>query len=190
MPEVKAFSPGQNYKMQFNELENYFEEKNILKFRKGVSALIINSKNEFLLVNLGTFMAHFFAIPGGGLGLKESLEDAVYREIEEELGLTKNKLDLIGKSKKPLKFIFKIKKLNRDSVEYDGSERHFFGFKFIGNDNEIKLQEGEIRSYKWVPYEDLKDYLLFDNQLEETSEKIKEIFNTRKDSPCHRLAKK
>ncbi len=159
-----------------NEVQNYFEEKKIYKFRKGVSALIINNKNEFLLVNLEAFMAHFFAIPGGGLDPEETLEDAVYREIKEELGLTKNNLDLIGKSEKPLQIIFKTKKLIRDGVEYDGSECHFFGFKFIGNDNEIKLQEGEIRSYKWVPYEDLKDHLLFDNQLEETSVKIKEIF--------------
>ncbi len=157
-------------------------EKNILKFRKGVSTLIINNKNEFLLVNLEAFITHFFAIPGGGLELKETLEDAVYREIEEELGITKNNLDLIGKSKESLQITFKLGKLNREGIEYDGMERHFFGFKFIGNDNEIKLQEGEIRSYKWVPYEDLKDYLLFDNQLEETSEKIKEIFTFVKKS--------
>ena len=66
--------------------------------------------------------------------------------------------------------------MNRDGVEYDGSERYFFGFKFIGEDSEIKLQEGEIRSYKWVPYGDLKNYLLFDNQLAETAEKILELF--------------
>jgi len=37
-------------------------------------------------------------------------------------------------------------------------------------------QEGEIRSHKWVSYDDLKDYLLFDNQLAETAEKILELF--------------
>ena len=151
----------------------------MLTFRKGVSALIINNKNEFLLVNLETFMPHFFAIPGGGLEVTETLEDAVYREIGEELGITKNNLELIGKSKTPLLFTFKTKKLDRDGVVYDGSERHFFGFIFTGNDDEIILQDGEIRSYKWALCEDLKHYLLFDNQLEETSQKIKEIFTLR-----------
>ncbi len=145
-------------------------------FRKGVSALIINKKQEFLLVNLESFEPHFFAIPGGGLENNETLEDAAYREIEEELGINKKSLEFIGQCKEPLQFKFKTIKLNRDGKEYEGSERYFFGFRFIGNDDEIKLQEFEVRAYKWVSFNDLKDYLLFDNQLEETSEKLLELF--------------
>ena len=118
----------------------------------------------------------FFAIPGGGLEGEETLEESVYREIEEELGIGKQFLELIGFCNKPIQFKFKTKKLNRDGVEYDGSERYFFGFKFIGEDSQIKLSESEIRSYKWVSYNYLKDYLLFDNQLEETKEKILGLF--------------
>lgn len=147
-------------------------------FRKGVSALIINNMNEFLLVNLESFKTHFFAIPGGGLEEKETLEEAAYREIEEELGIGKRFLELLGFCKEPIQFRF-TKKMNRDGVEYDGSERYFLGFKFIGKDSEIKLLDGEIRSYKWVSYDDLKDYLLFDDQLSETTEKIRELFPCR-----------
>ena len=145
-------------------------------YRKGVSALIVNDKEEFLLVNLESFEEKFFAIPGGGLDKGETLEDAVYREIEEELGIKKQSLIFLGKSLKPVIFTFKEIKLNRDGVEYKGSKRHFFGFRFVGSKNEIKLQENEVRAYKWVTYNNLKDYLLFDNQLDETIEKIKEIF--------------
>ena len=67
---------------------------------------------------------------------------------------------------------------------YEGSEMYFFGFRFIGNDNEIKLQESEVRAYKWVSFNDLKGYLLFDNQLEETSEKIFELFPCVKGVYC------
>lgn len=142
-------------------------------YRKGVSALIINKKQEFLLVNLQSFKTHFFAIPGGGLEDDESLEEAVYREVEEEVGIHKESLEFIVASKQPVQFKFK---LNREGKEYEGSERYFFGFRFIGNDDEIKLQQSEVRAYKWVSFNDLKDYLLFDNQLEETSEKINELF--------------
>ncbi len=145
-------------------------------FRKGVSALITNNKNEFLLVNLKSFKNHFFVIPGGGLDGNESNSDAVYREIQEELGITKQSLEFIGICKEPLRFKFKTKKLHCNDKEYDGLERYVFGFKFRGNESEIKLQESEIRSYKWVLYDDLKFYLLFDNQLEETIEKILELF--------------
>ena len=145
-------------------------------FRKGVSALIINKKNEFLLVNLESFEDRYFAIPGGGVERGETLEKAVYREIYEELGIKQEDLRIVGQSDIPLRFKFKEIKLNRDGVEYEGSERYFFGFRFIGDESGIKLQDGEIRSYKWVSYKNLKDYLLFDNQLVETTEKILELF--------------
>ena len=158
-----------------NESDNSSEERKLL-FRKGVSTLIMNNKNEFLLVNLESFKTHFFAIPGGGLEEKETLQEAAYREIEEELGIGKRSLELLGFCKEPIQFRFKMVKLNRDGIEYDGSERYFLGFRFIGEDSEIKFLDGEIRSYKWVSYDDLKDYLLFDNQLSETAEKILELF--------------
>ena len=145
-------------------------------YRKGVSVLIVNKKEEFLLVNLESFETKYFAIPGGGLEEGESVEEAAYREIEEEVGITKGSLELVGISKIPLQFLFKRGALVRDGKEYIGSERHFFAFQFLGNDNEIKLQENEVRAYKWVGFSDLKDYLLFDNQLDDTKEKIMELF--------------
>ena len=165
--------------MVVDSIEISYHTNNMSKkqlFRKGISALIINKKNEFLLVNLESFKPHFFAVPGGGIEQEETLEEAGYREIEEELGIGKQSLQLIGRCKEPLQFRFKTKKLHRNGIEYDGSERSFFGFTFIGEDTEITPQEGEVRSYKWVSYDDLKDYLLFDNQLVETSEKILELF--------------
>ncbi len=145
-------------------------------YRKGVSALIINKNNEFLLVNLNSFEERFFAIPGGGIEDGENLEEAVYREIMEELGINSSLLELIGIGKEPLYYKFKTPKVTREGKEYLGSERNFFGFKFNGVDEEIKLAEDEVRVYKWVPFSELYKYLLFDCQLEETSSKILELF--------------
>lgn len=149
-------------------------------YRKGVSALILNNKNEILLVNLESFKEIYFAVPGGGVDGDETLEDTVYREIFEELGISRESLELVGSSDIPLQFTFKEIKLTRDGNEYKGSERYFFGFRFTGEDAEIHLRKDEVRAYKWVPYADLGKYLLFDNQLVETCEKILEIFPTIK----------
>lgn len=174
-PIEKAFTPGQNYTIPFDVLEGYFEEK-VQLFRKGVSALIVNKNKELLLVNLQVFEERFFAVPGGGLDEGETLEDAVYREIKEELGILKESLDMTGRCKEPVRLLFKTKKLTRSGVEYDGMERFFFGFNFMGDDSEIVLQPEEIRAYKWVAFADLKNYLLFDNQLEDTATKLLELF--------------
>ena len=94
-------------------------------YRKGVSVLIVNKKDEFLLVNLQSFKEHYFAIPGGGIDEGETFEDAVYREIMEELGIERGSLVYIGKSSKPVIITFK---LIRDSKEYEGPERYFLVF--------------------------------------------------------------
>lgn len=146
-------------------------------YRKGVSALIINKNNEFLLVNLESFADKYFAIPGGGVEQEETLEEAVYREIYEELGIEKKSLQFVGRSNIPTRFKFKVIKMTRDDKDYEGSERYFFGFRFIGADNEVNPQKGEVRTYHWTPFMQLEDYLLFDGQLKNTQEKIKEIFS-------------
>jgi 8-oxo-dGTP pyrophosphatase MutT (NUDIX family) len=122
------------------------------------------------------YLVGFFAIPGGGVESGESLEDAIFREVFEELGIVKEKLRLVGKSDLPVRFNFKGKKLMRNGLIYDGQDRFYFGFEFLGSDEEINLQMEEIRAYIWSSYEDLKEYLLFDDQLEHTQKKILEIF--------------
>lgn len=145
-------------------------------YRNRVAALIINKQNEFLLINLNSFEDWFFAIPGGGIEEGETAEDAVYREIREELGIEKTCLEYIGKSDAPLRYTFKIPRIRDDGRQYEGSDSVFFGFAFVGNDGDIKLQADEVKAYKWVPYADLGKYLLFDNQLGGTDGKIREIF--------------
>ena len=151
-------------------------------YRKGVSAIIINKNNEFLLVNLKSFEDKYFAIPGGGVEQGEILEDVAYREINEELGIEKKSLQFVGQSNIPIKFKFKVIKMIRDGNNYEGSERYFFGFRFVGADDEIKPKDGEVRFYKWIPFVQLKDYLLFDEQLKDTQEKILELFPFVKNS--------
>lgn len=147
-----------------------------MNYRKGVSALIINKNNEVLIVNLQSFATHFFAIPGGGVDADEELIDAAYREINEELGIKKEQLEFIKSSDESIKVNYKEKKITRDGIKYDGMERFFFGFRFIGEYSDIVLRPEEVRMYKWVSLPDLKDYLLFDNQLEETTVKLLELF--------------
>ncbi len=145
-------------------------------YRKGVSALILNKEDKLLLVNLESFEKKYFAVPGGGIEGNESLEAAVYREIEEEVGIKKQSLKLVGQSDIPLCFAFKNAKLLRDGKEYAGSERYFFGFRFVGENHEISLETNEVRSYRWVSLAELDTHLFFEDQRKDTLEKIREIF--------------
>ncbi len=148
-------------------------------YRKGPIALIFNNRHELLVVNLVSFKDEeekFFTMPGGGLEDGETLIESVYREIKEEVGIDKRRLELAGSSSTPIVYNFKTKWVLQDGREYLGQEKYYFGFRFIGDDKDITPQQEEVRSYKWVSVENLKEYLLFENQLEDTLKKITEIF--------------
>ena len=145
-------------------------------YRRGVAALIMNTKQEILLVNLISFEEKYFAVPGGGQDEDETLQEAAYREIKEELNINKSDLELVGISNTPVIIEYKKNKLIRNGISYEGQERYYFGFRFTGNEKSIHPNDGEVRSFKWVSIKDLSKYLLFENQLEDTLEKVREMF--------------
>lgn len=151
------------------------------KYRQGSAAVVLNQKDELLLVNLRSFEKQFFAIPGGGLEAGESFLECIYRELDEELGLGKgaagkNSLEFAGKVEEPLRFHFKSGPMIRDGEEYIGQERYYFGFHFLGTDVDIRPHEAEVRKYVWSGIAELDNYLLFDNQLEDTLKMTYELF--------------
>ena len=60
-------------------------------YKKGlrvrVAALIKNSRGEILLIQQHKKKSHYWLLPGGGIEFGESAEDALKREIKEELNL-------------------------------------------------------------------------------------------------------
>lgn len=144
-------------------------------YRKGVTALILNQENKILLINLMSFKNHFFALPGGGIESGEKVEEALLREIQEELGIQSQYFNIEKRAQKPMRFEVSAGSFVRDGVTYIGQERLFFLVRFIAGDDKIRLNKEEVRRYVWASFEDLKRFLLFDNQLEETVSQIQQL---------------
>lgn len=162
-------------------LEHYHSFEIITKkkqprFRKGSAALVVNSKNELLLVNLRSFEDKYFTVAGGGQNSGESLLETAYRELKEELNISKEDLEFVGECNKPIAFYFNEMTI-KEGIEYSGSEKFYFGFRFIGDEKMIIPNPREVRSYKWVTYGELKNHLLFgSSHLSDTLERIDELF--------------
>ncbi len=143
-------------------------------YRKGVAAIILNDKNQILLVNLKTFDSKSFSIPGGGSEEGESDIDTLKRELLEELGIESSMIEVIKKSSILYKFNFKSITI-KDGKKYKGQEKVCFLVKYNGTNKDIKISKEEIRKYVWSDYKDLDKYLLFEEQLESIQFFIKDL---------------
>lgn len=63
----------------------------------GVGAVILNEKNEILLLlRKRNAEANHWSIPGGSVEFNETIEDAIKREVQEEISVKINIVKLLG----------------------------------------------------------------------------------------------
>jgi len=109
---------------------------------------ITNSKGEWLLVKQASDRqdaGQYVSPVGGHVQTGESLEDALKREVFEEVGITASTYRYIGKK------IFNREVLGR-------KENHYFFLYEIVSDSPLKLN-GESESCRWFTTRELKEEL-------------------------------
>ena len=60
-----------------------------------VGALIVNKEGKILLVRSDKWLGGKYSVPGGHVEIYERIEDAVKREVKEEVGLDVEVKDLL-----------------------------------------------------------------------------------------------
>ena len=71
-------------------------------YRKNVAMVVLNKNNQVLLCRRkGTENWQF---PQGGIDQNELCEDAMYRELYEEVGLKSSEVEILGKTKEEIKY--------------------------------------------------------------------------------------
>ena len=120
-------------------------------YRPNVGIVILNDNNKVLWAKRAAEDAWQF--PQGGINEGESLEEAMYRELMEEVGLSPNHVEIIGQTKDWLRYDVPRQWVRRDGyVRYRGQKQIWFLLKFIGKDSDILLtnsQNPEFDSWRW-----------------------------------------
>ena len=123
-------------------------------YRPNVGIIIINDEKKVLLAK--RLNENAWQFPQGGINDKESTEDAMYRELKEEVGLSHDHILVIEKTKGWLRYdVPKNWIRNNSQQKYRGQKQVWFLLKFVGEDTDIFLRnttKPEFDNWKWVSY--------------------------------------
>lgn len=145
-------------------------------YRLGVNVIIIDKENRFLLIQKVGYADDQWNCVGGGREKGESLEENMYRELEEELGLKKEDFEQVGISTHKITYDYPPEvALRVNGGKYRGQSYDQVILRFIGGKEKIKYSEVEFRDHKWVEGSELVKYLVFPNQYDSHRVAIEEV---------------
>ena len=150
------------------------------QYRRCVGMMILNTKNEILVGRRLDHPSGYWQMPQGGIDKDEIPEEAVWREMMEEIGT--NKAKLLNTSSQWLNY--DIPQNTLDTLPwgkiYVGQTQKWFVFRFTGQDSDINVgtENPEFDEWKWAKYESLIDNIVpFKREIyKKVIEEFKNIF--------------
>ena len=139
-------------------MDNSFQRK----YRKCVGIMIINDDKKILVGRRLDHPSGFWQMPQGGIDDKEDPEEAVWREMMEEIGT--NKAELIKVSNQWIKYDIPSETLKTLpwGHKYVGQKQKWFAFRFIGNNSDINVEtkNPEFSEWKWAKMDSMVDNIV------------------------------
>lgn len=126
-------------------------------FRLNVGIIIVGGENRlFWGKRIGPFDAWQF--PQGGMNEDETPEQAMFRELEEEVGLTKDDVEIVAVTKGWLRYRLPKRYLRRDRYRKNpciGQRQKWFLLKLTATEDRIDFERTghpEFQGWRWVSY--------------------------------------
>ena len=123
-------------------------------FRPNVGIILTNSRGELLWARrVGGQDAWQF--PQGGIKQNESAEQALYRELEEEVGLRPADVEILGVTRGWLRYRLPTRFVRQQQPVCIGQKQKWFLLRFRGTDEQINLALNatpEFDHWRWVSY--------------------------------------
>lgn len=123
-------------------------------FRPNVGIILTDQEGRLLWTRrLGGQDAWQF--PQGGIDGDESSEEALYRELTEEVGLSKQHVSILGSTRGWLRYRLPNKMVRKKEPRCIGQKQKWYLLELIADESEIDLNvcnKPEFDTWDWVTY--------------------------------------
>ena len=123
-------------------------------FRPNVGIVLLNQRNQvFWGKRLRT---HSWQFPQGGIKHGETPEQAMYRELHEEVGLTNEHVRILARTRDWLRYEVPDRFIRREARgHYRGQKQIWFLLQLTGRDSDMNLRatsHPEFDAWRWNEY--------------------------------------
>ena len=123
-------------------------------FRPNVGIILVNQHNEVFWGK--RIREHSWQFPQGGIKRGEAPEQAMYRELQEEVGLLPEHVQIIARTRDWLRYEVPDKWIKRDwRGSYRGQKQIWFLLRLVGRDSDVSLRASdhpEFDAWRWNDY--------------------------------------
>ena len=129
------------------------------KYRRCVGMMILNASNEILVGRRLDHPSGYWQMPQGGIDQNENPQEAVWREMMEEIGT--NKADIFKISTQWINYDIPQETLDKLpwGKKWIGQTQKWFIFKFTGQKTDINVhtKNPEFSEWKWISHKELSE---------------------------------
>ena len=132
------------------------------KYRRCVGMMILNNIKKILVGRRLDHPSGFWQMPQGGIDENENPEEAVWREMMEEIGTNKAKLLKVSSQWINYDIPFETLKTLPWGHKYIGQTQKWFAFQFTGEENDINVGtvNPEFSEWKWTKINSIVDEIV------------------------------
>ena len=129
-----------------------------LPYRPGAGVMLLNREGKVFVAQRLDSTLEAWQMPQGGLDEGEEAEAGALRELEEETGIPRSRVEVIARAPGELLY-----DLPEDLVgklwkgKWRGQRQSWFLCRFLGADEDVDIEteHPEFRAWKWIDPEDL-----------------------------------
>lgn len=123
-------------------------------YRPNVGIILINQRNEVFWGK--RIREHSWQFPQGGIKKGESPEQAMFRELYEEVGLKPEHVRILGRTRDWLRYDVPRQWVRREwRGTYKGQKQIWFLLRLTGRDSDVSLratEKPEFDAWRWSNY--------------------------------------